>query len=229
MSEHTTRRPRQPTRSQQRRRASLTAGLTTARHMWTQPSELGFSVQEIDGMARQHGLGIVRSYGDRRDPLLLLSRTPIDRPADLADTTKMKPPSPNLARWMSIPLLAFALLLAGIAIAIAIGAGAPLAVVAAFVVVAAPFALLPVWFIVRDTTHTVHQRVSVMLRTFDGRPHLVVANHLYKLDPAAICEIAAELGYAYAQTGTVVPTPWVMLSSTEHWMHFVLAPQPPVS
>jgi hypothetical protein len=116
-----------------------------------------------------------------------------------------------------------------IAIAIAIGSGAPLAVVTAFVVVAAPFVLLPVWFIVRDTTHTVHQRVSVMLRTFDGRPHLVVANHLYKLDPAAICEIAAELGYIYLQTGTVIPTPWVMLSSTEHWMHFVLAPQPPVS
>lgn len=189
--------------------------------VWVRPSELHTSPAEVNAMAHSSGFGIARQFGDRNDPVLLLSRTPITRLSAGA-----RPALRSMTRHMASRVgLAAGLVIALLGMGAVPAFGLPtwfnLASVGAGLLVAVAAGLLPLWpvFSGRD------RRMAMLIAEFDGRPVRTVLAHQYLTDPPVVIDIAAELGYRYggSRHGWLTGSRW-----NESWITFVRTqtPQP---
>lgn len=173
-----------------RERQRLSQRLANAEFVWVDVADSGGTPADIAALAQQYGAQVLRTYGDRTQPVLLVGKRPIHNVRDVARggrglrswTTHW------LARGVGVAALLLAVitgvtaddwggltwLLVGV-LALAVPAGAMIELTPAF----------------RDTT----TRMNRLVREFDGRATLTIIAQHYRFNMHTYLDVAAELGY----------------------------------
>jgi hypothetical protein len=186
-----------PDKKQHRRQAELVDSLATESHVWVQQGDLGAGIDTINEVARQHGFGIARSYGDRTNPMLLLSRVPVTRVDEVLPRNRRKPLTSVARHWAAAALVFGSFALVGVILGAVRGVALPTAAGAALltlpILTFVSGAALPFIHMFRSET----TRMRLLLHEFDGRNTVRLLPRQYLLDRLIVGDIAAELGYDY--------------------------------
>lgn len=183
-----------------RRREQLHADLTSKPFVWTELADIGGTIDEVAVFAGAHGASIVRAFGDRSNPTLLLSKVPV---TTITDTLRYgrRPRLTSMARhWTSAGIAIGSLVLTGLVVGAVRQLGLPHAVNIALG--ALPLAMvccaiaLPLVPAFGDTT----SRMTRLLSEFNGRPRVTVVAQQYVLDRLVYGDVAAELGYTFVSS-----------------------------
>ncbi len=165
--------------------------LANADFVWVDVADTGGTPSDIAALAHQHGARILRTYGDRAQPVLLLGKRPINSVRDVVAGERGL--RSWTAHWLAGGVMVAAMVLTGVVtVAAQNGLGwltwpvvglAVLALLAGFgITVVPPF---------RDAT----TRMNRLIHEFDGRARLTIIAQHYRFSMPTYVDVAAELGY----------------------------------
>lgn len=174
----------------------LSKRLASADFVWVDIADTGGTPADITALAHQHGARILRTYGDRAQPVLLLGKRPINSVRDVVAGKRGL--RSWTAHWLAGGVMVVAMVLIGVVtVAAQNGLGwltwpvvglAALALLAGFGInVVPPF---------RDAT----TRMNRLIHEFDGRVQLTIIAQHYRFSMPTYLDVAAELGYQEANS-----------------------------
>lgn len=197
-----------------REQRRLSQRLAHKEFAWVDIADSGGTPADIAALAHQYGAQILRTYGDRAQPVLLLGKRPIHSVRDIAAGSR------GLRSWTTHWLsggvmLGAAILFGVVSTAAQDGLGSltwPVVGLCALVILAGlAINIVPP---LRDTT----TRMNRLIREFDGRVQLTIIAQHYRFSVYTYLDVAAELGYQEANS----MRDW-LTSSRWHrsWLKFV--------
>ncbi len=173
-----------------RKRERLIQRLACEEFAWADTAVTGGTAADIAALANQHGAHILRTFGDRTRPVLLIGKRPINSVRDVVPSGRGL--SSQALWWLSNGLAGAAILVL-IITQLATDAATMVNWLLTGLSVLALFASAAIHTApaLRDIT----VRMNRLIREFDGRPMLTVIAQQYRLDPYAYVDAATELGY----------------------------------
>lgn len=178
-------------------RERLAAELASADFAWVTLSEIGGTVADVDAFARQLGARVLRSYGSRHDPVLLVGKGPIRTVCDVIPPVVERPRTS--ARRNEIRSIVTASAVALLVIVVALYAAKPAPATGWALVVAGPvlIAVGVAPFVVFRATGSTTERMTRLVQEFDGRGRVPIVSVHFGIDRLVFLDVAAELGYVF--------------------------------
>lgn len=189
--------PQPVQRGDDQARARVARELTPRGFVWLTPSEIGGTVADVATLAAHHNAQILRQYGDHLNPLLLVSTRQVGSLLELIPETDRTPLRSRTRILTRGGINLAAALAAAVVITVGLVASSEMWLILT-VVPMLYLADLAVFllFSARDSTT---ERMTRLLREFDGRNRIPIVKRHYRLDRLAVLDVAAELGYAYSK------------------------------
>lgn len=211
----------QPTRKQSRARETLSKELAAKEFVWTEPSEIGGTTTDVAAIASRHGAAILRTYGDRNNPMLLLGKRPIQNVREIVPLGKRQALASVQRLWLARGTALAGLLMVFVAFAATdqfrqmnLLGWVALTVALAAIPVATAIELAP-------ALSSSATRMNRLVREFNGRAKVTLIANQYRFDQLAYLDIAAEFGYQHVKSMSA----WRTSSRwNEAWLTFMLRP-----
>lgn len=175
-----------------RPRERLSRRLANGEFVWVDLEDTGGTPADIAAVAHQYGARILRTYGDRVQPVVLLGKRPISSVRDVAAGERGL--RSWTTHWLAGGAMFVAVILVGTLVMAAHGGGLgslTWPVVGLCVLVLLAGLAINIVPPLRDTT----TRMNRLVREFDGRVQLTIIAQHYRFSMHTYLELAAELGY----------------------------------
>ncbi|AXB43333.1 hypothetical protein A4R43_12865 [Amycolatopsis albispora] len=161
---------------------------------WISLRDVGLSRAQAGQVAARQGFHVAGGAGDQTDEVLLLSRRPVAEPRALIVRRRVNPHTLALS---GLFLLLALVLSNALALAYLDTVGLPVLFASLGVQVLLGAALVFGWY-ARGRSY----RISAALSKFDGRTPVTVLPSQFKISPELLVRLAAQLGYACADSTT---------------------------
>ncbi|MQA61856.1 MAG: hypothetical protein GEU86_10245 [Actinophytocola sp.] len=201
----------------------LLAPLAGRDFVWVEAAEIGGSERDIAALAMQRGANVLRAYGDRTNPMLLIGKRPVRHIRDAVSPGERKPLPSMTQLWLSRGLMAGSLIPMLAGAKLAEKPGSP-ALGWTLVGIAAAMFIAAVIFMTSFVTRSATSRMMRLIHEFDGRSKVTISGPHYRFDRLTYLDLAAELGYAHLHTRSS----WMTNSRWSNaWITFIRQPVNP--